>query len=292
MPSVTDLLRWKPLPNGSPATSLSLTADDGTWIKLPDFKGNLHVLLVFLRDLDEPTAQWFRRLDSERSRFEALDCAIFGVNTSRTDVLRAWRASVGVETFLLYDPLAVASRGYRASGRIVPKCRDQVVIIGKDGTVRFSERGFPGVDRLLDLLSGIEGREPPPPAAPPPRPNASGEGQLRTPGAPAASVVDVESKDAIGMLGEKDSPYILVDVRTKGEFERERSPLARHIPVDELPQRYQELGQTTHLIFVCQGGGRSASAAEFMTSIGATHVYNVLGGMSEWSGEKSQGKPA
>jgi rhodanese-related sulfurtransferase len=92
------------------------------------------------------------------------------------------------------------------------------------------------------------------------------------------------------MLTEKDSPFVLVDVRTKGEVEREHTPMARHhIPVDELPHRYAELGQTTHVIFVCQGGGRSASAAEFMTSIGATHVYNVAGGMSQWEGSKVSG---
>ncbi len=289
MPSLLNLLTWKPLPVGSPATGLSLTADDGTWIKLADFKGNLHVMLVFLRSLNEGTAEWFKRLDAERPRFEALDCAVFGVNPSRTDVLRAWRQNLGVETFLLYDPLALAARGYRASGRLVPGCRDQVVIVGKDGTVRFNERGLPSVDRLLDVVSGIEGREPPPPPAPPPPPNSSGDGQLRTPGAPSAAVKDVTGEEALALLTAADSPFLLVDVRTKREFEGSRSPLARLIPVDELPHRYGELGQTTHLVFVCQGGGRSASAAEFMTSIGATHVYNVLGGMSEWRGDKVSG---
>ncbi len=289
MPSLLDLIRWKPLPVGSPATLLSLTADDGTWIKLPDFKGNLHVMLVFMRSLNEGTGEWLQRLDRERSRFEALDCALFGVHTSRTDALRAWRQQLGVETFLLYDPFAMAARGYRASGRLRASCRDQVVIIGKDGTVRFNERSLPGVDRLLDIVSGIEGREPPPPAGPAPSTNSHGDGQLRTPGAPSAGVKDVTSTEALALLNEADSPYILVDVRTLKEFSGGRSPLARHIPVDELPHRYAELAQTTHLIFVCQGGGRSASAAEFMTSIGATHIHNVLGGMSEWVGENVSG---
>ncbi|HND32076.1 MAG TPA: rhodanese-like domain-containing protein, partial [Myxococcota bacterium] len=70
----------------------------------------------------------------------------------------------------------------------------------------------------------------------------------------------------------------------------EHAPQVRHhIPVDELPHRYAELGQTTHIIFVCQGGGRSAAAAEFMTSIGASHIYNVAGGMSQWEGPKQSG---
>ncbi|MSQ02810.1 MAG: redoxin domain-containing protein [Myxococcales bacterium] len=289
MPSLIEFLRWKPLAVGSPATGLSLTADDGTWIKLQDFKGNLHVLLVFFRSLDEGTGAWLRGLDAERSRFEALDCAVFGVNTARTDTLRAWRTGLGVETFLLYDPLALAARGYRASGRVTPACRDQVVLVGKDGTVRLTERGLPKVDRLLDIVATVEGRDPPPAPTPAAAPHATGDGQLRTPGAPAATVREVVSQDALALLKEADSPYLLVDVRTLKEFRSLRSPVARHIPLDELPHRYQELGQTTHLIFVCQGGGRSASAAEFMTSIGATHVVNVLGGMSEWSGEKVSG---
>lgn len=290
MPSLVDLVRWKPIAPGSPATGLSLTADDGTWIKLPDFKGHLHVLLVFFKDLDDPTATWARRLDAQRSRLEALDCAVFGVNTSRTDALRQWRQSAGIEFFLLYDPFAVASRGYRASGRVVPRCRDQVVVVAKDGNVKLSERGLPDVERLVDIVAGLEGREAPPPVVAPPAAHPEGDANLRTPGAMPAAVRDVDSKEAMALLAEADSPYVLVDVRTRGEVERERSPLAKFfIPVDELPHRYAELGQTTHIVFVCQGGGRSAAAAEFMTSIGASHVYNVLGGMSEWAGEKVSG---
>lgn len=289
MPSLVEFARWKPPAVGAPATGLSLTADDGTWIKLPDFKGNLHVLLVFLRSLDAPTGEWLARLDKERPRFEAIDCAVFGVNTSRTDVLRTWRQGLGIETFLLYDPLALAARGYRASGRLMPLCRDQVVLVGKDGTVRFAERGLPSVDRLLDIVSTVEGRNPPPPPAPPAPTNTTGDGQLRTPGAPSAAVRDATGAEALALLGEADSPYLLVDVRTRKEFEGGHAPQARHIPVDELPHRYAELGQTTHLIFICHSGGRSASAAEFMTSIGATHVVNVLGGMSEWSGPSVTG---
>ena len=100
---------------------------------------------------------------------------------------------------------------------------------------------------------------------------------------------DIESGEAMRLLEEKDSPYILVDVRTKAEWEREHAPMAQLIPVDELPHRYAELKQTTHVIFVCQGGGRSAAAGEFMTSIGASDICNVLGGMSEWSGPKVSG---
>ncbi|MFZ5475364.1 MAG: rhodanese-like domain-containing protein [Myxococcota bacterium] len=278
------MLTWKPLAPGEPATPLSLTADEGTWIKLPDFKGHLNVLLVFVRSLDSAeTDRYCRELEADRARFEALDTAIFAVHTSRTDVLRAYRQKLGLGFYLLYDPLALAARGFRASGRVRPLTKDNVVLVGKDGKVVLAERGRPPVEKLLEAVARAEGKEVPPPPRPP-EPST-----VRDPGKGPAPVVDIESDHALKLLEEADSPYVLVDVRTKGEFERERSPRARHIPVDELPHRYAELGQTTHLIFVCQGGGRSAAAAEFMSSIGASQIFNVLGGMSEWKGPKVGG---
>ncbi len=99
--------------------------------------------------------------------------------------------------------------------------------------------------------------------------------------------MDIESAQAEEMLTAEDSDYKLVDVRTKSEFDADHSVHAIHIPVDELPHRYHDLGQSDRLIFVCQGGDRSAAAAEFMTSIGASSIYNVLGGMSSWMGPRT-----
>lgn len=287
--SLSNLLRWQPLAVGADATPLSLTADDGTWIKLPDFKGHLNVLLVFFRSTaDEETDAWLRALDVQRPSFEALDTAVFGVNTARTDQLRAYRARIGTEFFLLYDPLALAARGFRASGRVRPYCKEQAVLVGKDGRVLFSERGRVDVRKLLAAAASAEGKPAPEPIVP--ASPAAADSTLRTPGRPAADVIEIDSKQAIALLEESDSPYLLVDVRTKGEFESDRTPLARHhIPVDELPHRYGELGQTNHLIFVCQGGGRSAAACEFMTSLGSGHIYNVVGGMSQWTGPRTSG---
>lgn len=280
------LAGWKPLPPGEPAPPLSLTADDGTWIKLPDFKNYLHVVLVFFHRMDDPeTDRYLRALDAARPQLQELETAVFAVHTARTDQLRAYRGRLAVEVPMLYDPLALASRGFRASGRVVPLCRDTVVVVGKDGKVMHASRDRTDPAEIVAMLARAEGKDAPPPPPPPARP--AGNENVRDPGRGPAPVQDIESAQAVRMLGEADTAYVLVDVRTKGEFDRERSPLAGfHIPIDELPHRYQEIGQTTHLIFVCQGGGRSAAAAEFMTSVGASHVYNVLGGMSQWSGPK------
>lgn len=286
-----NLIAWKPLPAGSPATPLSLTADDGTWIKLPDFKGHLNVLLVFFKTTsDDATVNYLKELEKNRERFELLETAIFGVHTLRTDALREFRSSLGVQFFLLYDPFAFASRGFRASSRVRPVCKNTTVLVGKDGTLLSSERGFTDVESLLALIARTDGKEVPPRSEPAVDPMAHGGGDnLRTPGKGPADVREIDSQTAIRMLAEKDSPYLLVDVRTKPEWDREHVANATLIPVDELPHRYAELNQTTHLIFVCQGGGRSAAAAEFITSIGGNEIYNVIGGMTEWTGPKVVG---
>lgn len=287
-----NLLKWVPLEAGKPATPLSLTADDGTWIKLPDFKGHLNVLLVFFKATnDDATLAYLKNLEKNRERFEQLETAVFGVHTAKTDALRAFRSEIGIQYFLLYDPMAFASRGFRASSRIRPRCKDTTVLVGKDGNVLFSQRGFADIEALLGLIARTDGKEVPDAAAHETGAGSAGgaSDNLRTPGKGPADVREIDSETAMRMLSEKDSPYLLVDVRTKPEWDREHVPMARLIPVDELPHRYTELKQDNHLIFLCQGGGRSAAAAEFMTSIGGHEIYNVSGGMDQWTGPKVQG---
>lgn len=277
------LLRWEPMRVGEEAPLLSLTADEGTWIKLADFRTHLNVLLVFFRAPEEEDTDGFlKAVQASLPRFQELEVAVFGVSTFRTDRLRAYRAKLGLDFFLLYDPFAWESRGFRASGRVRPFCRANTVLLGKDGKVLRAERGYPDVESLLASVAEVEGKPVPAPIAPV---VAEAKGPERS-----AEVQDIDAKQAIEMLTREGSPYVLVDVRTKAEVERERSPLARHfIPVDEVPHRYFEMKQTEDIIFVCAGGGRSAAAGEFMTSIGSARIYNVAGGMSQWEGPKVSG---
>lgn len=287
---IQNLVSWKPLAPGEPAPGLSLTADDGTWIKLPDFKGHLNVVLVFFRaQADDGAQKILKDLQLQSPRFEELETAVFGVHTAKTDVLRAFRSSLGVQFFLLYDPFAVESRAFRASSRVRPSIKDSTYIVGKDGKILFGERGFPDVETLLAAIARAEGKDLPPPVQVVAGSEAAAQTTLRNPGQSAQNAKDIESDVAWRMVTEADSPFLLVDVRTKPEFDAERAPNAINIPVDELPHRYTELKQNDHIIFVCQGGGRSAAAAEFMTSIGGFEIYNVLGGMSQWTAPKVQG---
>jgi len=95
----------------------------------------------------------------------------------------------------------------------------------------------------------------------------------------------ISSEKAVALL--KENPeYKIVDVRTTSEYEPDHVPDSIHMPVDEIHQRYQEIGQINSLLFICQAGGRSYSAAEFLASIGGTSLLVVEGGMSGWSGPR------
>ena len=132
----SNLMTWPPLAPGETAHSLSLTADEGTWIKLSDFAGHLNVVLVFFRSLtDDGTDAWLLDWHRRRSQLEELETVVFGVHTARTDQLREFRHRLGLEFFILYDPLAVESRALRCSSRVRPVTKDNVVVIGKDGCV-------------------------------------------------------------------------------------------------------------------------------------------------------------
>jgi rhodanese-related sulfurtransferase/peroxiredoxin len=280
-----NLVNWSPPTVGAPCHPLSLTADEGTWVKLDDFNGHLNVVFLFLESItSDESDTWLQEYSRRLSQFESLETVVFGINTARTDELRTHRHRLGLEYFLLYDPLAIESRAMRCSSRLAPTCKTTVVAVGKDGTVLFSERGQASPTSVLEVLAAHEGRE-----AAEMKTEAPDDAAKTSSNSGPAPVQIVDSSAAEALLDEADGGYVLVDVRTLSEYDADHSPNAVHIPIDELPHRYRELNQTHRIICVCQAGGRSAAAAEFLTSIGGTEIYNVEGGMSAWSGRRVTG---
>lgn len=73
----------------------------------------------------------------------------------------------------------------------------------------------------------------------------------------------------------------LVDVRHPHEWEAGRIEQARHIPLDELQQRLDELDGTRPVVAVCRTGERSTAAAELLRSRGFD-AESLDGGMRAW----------
>ena len=80
-----------------------------------------------------------------------------------------------------------------------------------------------------------------------------------------------------------DSPPVLVDCREEEELEISELPYAHHIPLGELPDRYDELDPNDDLVIYCRSGARSANATAFLKAQGYQRVRNLSTGINGWS---------
>ena len=73
----------------------------------------------------------------------------------------------------------------------------------------------------------------------------------------------------------------LIDVREEWEYEDSHVPGAVNIPLGQLPDRIGELNREQLVTVICQSGGRSMRAADFLIANGIEAV-SVAGGTGAW----------
>lgn len=83
----------------------------------------------------------------------------------------------------------------------------------------------------------------------------------------------------------REAGVYFVDVRTPEEYAQVRIPNVPLIPIDELPQRLNEIPKDREVVFVCAAGGRSARARDLAREAGYTLVTSMDGGVSEWQAQ-------
>ncbi|MBQ0026929.1 MAG: hypothetical protein KBS79_06145, partial [Lachnospiraceae bacterium] len=71
---------------------------------------------------------------------------------------------------------------------------------------------------------------------------------------------------------------VLLDVRTKGEYEKGNLPGSINIPVDELRDRFSEIPKDKEIWIYCQVGLRGYIGQRILMQSGFDTVYNVSGG--------------
>jgi hydroxyacylglutathione hydrolase len=79
---------------------------------------------------------------------------------------------------------------------------------------------------------------------------------------------------------------ILLDVRSKEEFEEQRMKDVRNIYVGHFEEQIKEIPKGNPIVTICQTGNRASLAASILLKNGYDNVYNLLGGMSSWSESK------
>lgn len=75
---------------------------------------------------------------------------------------------------------------------------------------------------------------------------------------------------------------LLVDVRENYEWEAGHAPMARHLPLGQLPQAVADLPVERRYVVVCRSGQRSARATAFLRQSGFD-ALNLDGGMQAWA---------
>lgn len=77
-----------------------------------------------------------------------------------------------------------------------------------------------------------------------------------------------------------DNGAVIVDVRSKGEYQGGHIKGSLNIPLDNLQNHLTKLKKDKPIITCCASGMRSASAKSVLRSHGFTEVYNGGGWMS------------
>lgn len=73
----------------------------------------------------------------------------------------------------------------------------------------------------------------------------------------------------------KERDVLILDVRSKGEFQSGHFESAKNIPLDELSSRISELKEMDRpIVTCCMSGARSGSAQRELEAAGYKEVYN------------------
>jgi len=94
--------------------------------------------------------------------------------------------------------------------------------------------------------------------------------------------VSISAEEAKELM-DKSENYIILDVRTKEEYDEVHIPDAILIPDTEIADRAEdELTDKEQLIFVyCRSGNRSKKASAILSQMGYTNIKE-FGGIKDW----------
>jgi rhodanese-related sulfurtransferase len=80
----------------------------------------------------------------------------------------------------------------------------------------------------------------------------------------------------------REAGAFILDVRTPQEYDEFHIPGVPLIPLNELPDRLNEVPRDQEVVIVCRSGNRSATARDILFSAGFENVTSMGGGMLQW----------
>ena len=92
-------------------------------------------------------------------------------------------------------------------------------------------------------------------------------------------------------MKKKNTNVVLVDVREAGELSICRIDGALHLPLGDIPNRFNRLKPEDEIVMFCHHGMRSMKAANFMKEQGYRNVKSMRGGIDAWSTDVDSSVP-
>jgi rhodanese-related sulfurtransferase len=80
---------------------------------------------------------------------------------------------------------------------------------------------------------------------------------------------------------------VMIDVREAHELVHGMIEGAKHIPMNDIPLRIDELepAKSETVVLICRSGKRSAQVGQYLEHLGFNDIINLDGGMNGWASE-------
>jgi len=92
---------------------------------------------------------------------------------------------------------------------------------------------------------------------------------------------DVTVEEAKSLI-ESDSSLIILDVRTREEYDSGHIEGTILIPVSELEDRLDEISKEEELLIYCRTGNRSSNSVNILKANGYTKIFHMNDGIIAW----------
>lgn len=117
---------------------------------------------------------------------------------------------------------------------------------------------------------------------------ARAEENVRPDGKPAFANLDVPQFEKL----RANTNHVVLDVRTKAEFDIAHIPGALHLDVNgpDFDQEVGKLDRSKVYLVHCASGIRSMKACNVMRPLGFTNLHNLQGGFRAWDKAQRAGK--
>ena len=99
-----------------------------------------------------------------------------------------------------------------------------------------------------------------------------------------SNIKDINCQQALKLIKENDEPdFVILDVRTPGEYAEDHLEGSRNLDYNspDFVNKLEGMNKNNTYIVYCRSGVRSHNAANIMSKVGYSKIYNVLGGIMD-----------